>query len=81
MPHQLVDHPGRDATILQPGREGAAQIMGPCGSSSASPQLSRRRAIAVATGSAIGSFRAAAGSSPLDRGRTSNEFPAIESGV
>src|SRR4029450_7903289 len=26
--HQLVDHPGRDATVLQPGREGVPQVVG-----------------------------------------------------
>jgi hypothetical protein len=26
--HQLVDHPGGDAGIFQPGREGVAQVMG-----------------------------------------------------
>jgi hypothetical protein len=28
MAHQLVDHPGRDAVVLQPGREGVAEVMG-----------------------------------------------------
>jgi len=26
--HQLVDHPGRDAGVLQPGREGMAKVVG-----------------------------------------------------
>jgi hypothetical protein len=25
--HQLIDHPGRDAVVLQPGREGVPQIV------------------------------------------------------
>jgi hypothetical protein len=25
--HQLIDHPGRDAFVLQPGREGVPQIV------------------------------------------------------
>jgi hypothetical protein len=29
MPHQLIDHPRGDATILQPGREGVPQVVGP----------------------------------------------------
>ena len=28
MTHQLVDHPGRDAVVVQPGREGVPVIMG-----------------------------------------------------
>jgi hypothetical protein len=27
MAHQLIDHPGRDAGVLQPGREGVPEIM------------------------------------------------------
>ena len=27
MAHQLIDHPGRDAGILQPGREGMPQVV------------------------------------------------------
>jgi hypothetical protein len=26
--HELINHPGRDAVILQPGREGVAKAMG-----------------------------------------------------
>jgi hypothetical protein len=26
--HQLVDHPGWDAGVLQPGREGVAKVVG-----------------------------------------------------
>jgi hypothetical protein len=25
--HQLVEHPGRDAVVLQPGREGVPEVM------------------------------------------------------
>jgi hypothetical protein len=25
--HQLIEHPGRDAVVLQPGREGVAQVV------------------------------------------------------
>jgi hypothetical protein len=28
MTHQLIDHPSRDAVVLQPGREGVPQVMG-----------------------------------------------------
>jgi ribosomal protein S5 len=28
MAHHLIDHPGRDAGILQPGREGVAEVVG-----------------------------------------------------
>ena len=28
MAHQLINHPGRDAGVLQPGREGVPEVMG-----------------------------------------------------
>jgi hypothetical protein len=28
VPHEFVDHPSRDAGVLQPGREGVAQVVG-----------------------------------------------------
>jgi hypothetical protein len=28
MAHQLIDYPGREAGVLQPGREGVPEVMG-----------------------------------------------------
>jgi hypothetical protein len=28
VPHHLIDHPGRDAGVLQPGREGVSEVVG-----------------------------------------------------
>jgi hypothetical protein len=46
MAHQLVDHPGWNAGVFQPGREGVAQIVG-------TVRIDRNKVVACASDSAL----------------------------
>jgi hypothetical protein len=55
--HQLVDHPGRDAVVLQPGREGVPEVVGAAQVQAEQMPLRPR----PADGSQIGMAQAVAG--------------------